>query len=296
MCSKRRNSPQWRLVDSGPCDAAYNMALDEAIAIAVRNGWAPPTLRLYGWNGPAVSIGSFQKIADVNLLYCASHNTPVVRRPTGGRGILHGEELTYSFSSPNDGPFAHGLLDTYRKISAALQSGLAMVGVQAAIKMERESGRNLMRSPLCFKSASYGEIKFERRKLTGSAQKRWPDCFLQQGSIPYSIDYEKLEKVFNIKGSNELKDKKDSVNSSLVFDMVGLRELAPDFSAEEFKQCIASAFEQTFAVTLEDSLPSPREAELARSLMSGKYLDRRWTEGESGHSGSCSSSERSRKA
>lgn len=268
----------WRLIDSGPCDAAYNMALDEAIAINVRSGDLPPTLRLYGWLSPSVSLGSFQKITDINLQYCIRNNIPVVRRPTGGRGILHGDELTYSFSAKNEGKFSAGLLETYRKLSAAFQFALNKIGLNVTIKMRREAGRNLTRSPLCFQSTSYGEISFDGKKLIGSAQKRWSDGFLQQGSIPYSINYEKLTGVFNI--NNELlvtsaEFKKENVN----FKMAGLKELLKDLDDRRFKEYIKSAFEEVFNITLVDSQPSRREEELALRLLSEKYQNPQWTHG-----------------
>jgi lipoate-protein ligase A len=190
----------WRLIDSGPCDAPYNMALDEAIAAAVRNGHSPPTLRFYGWCQPSVSLGAFQKITDIDTGYCAANDVQVVRRPTGGRGILHGEELTYSFSAKNEGLFSQGLLDAYRKISAAFSLGLQRLGL--SVKMENRRGRrsNLERSPLCFQSTSYGEITINGKKLIGSAQKRWGDGFLQQGSMPYTVDFTALAAVFKNNG------------------------------------------------------------------------------------------------
>ncbi|MCL4457274.1 MAG: lipoate--protein ligase family protein [Nitrospirae bacterium] len=257
----------WRLIDSGPCDAAYNMALDEAIAISVRNGDAPQTLRLYGWEVPSVSLGSFQKITDIDCNYCERNNIPVVRRPTGGRGILHGDELTYSFSAKNEGHFSNGLLKTYRKLSVAFYDALQNMGLPVTIKMEREAGRNLTRSPLCFKSTSYGELSFNGKKIIGSAQKRWPDGFLQQGSIPYSIDYGKISMVFK----NESKG------------ISGLKELLPDFDREMFKKRVKSAFEELFDITLAVSYPSPREEELARFLSSEKHLKQDWIEGLSKH-------------
>src|SRR5208337_2023965 len=148
----------WRFIESGPCAAAYNMALDEAIAAAVRNGDSPPTLRLYGWLEPSVSLGAFQKITDIDTSYCAAHALHVVRRPTGGRGILHGEELTYSFSARNEGLFSQGLLDAYRKISTAFSLGLQRLGLYVEMKTRRERGSNFERSPLCFQSTSYGEL------------------------------------------------------------------------------------------------------------------------------------------
>ena len=112
----------WRFIDSGPCGAAYNMAFDEAIAVTVRNGRAHPTLRLYGWDLPSVTIGYFQKIGDIDTAYCFRNNIPVIRRPTGGRAILHGNEITYSFSAKTrTGLFSKSLLDSYKTISRAFR-------------------------------------------------------------------------------------------------------------------------------------------------------------------------------
>lgn len=277
----------WRLIDSGPCDAAYNMAMDEAIAISVRNGEVPPTLRLYSWTIPSVSLGSFQKIIDIDIEYCINNNIPVVRRPTGGRGILHGDELTYSFSAKNNGDFSIGLLETYRRLSIAFQSALNKMGLNVAMKMERESGTNLTRSPLCFKSTSYGEISFDGRKLIGSAQKRWNDGFLQQGSIPYSIDYEKIAPVFKTSTSTLQYSRQE---------IIGLKELIAGFDFGSFKETIKSSFEKTFNITLADSHPSPHEQELAHLLCAEKYLNPQWTQGTAKNIRFCNNSEILRKA
>ncbi|MBZ0156815.1 MAG: lipoate--protein ligase family protein [Alphaproteobacteria bacterium] len=258
----------WRLIDSGPCDAFYNMALDEAIALAVMDGHSPPTLRFYGWTLPSVSIGFFQKRADLDCAYCSSHSVPAVRRPTGGRGILHGDELTYSISSKNEEAFSRGLLDTYRQISRALQAGLGRTGLPVTMKEEREAGRVLTRSPLCFQSASYGEISFQSRKVIGSAQKRWREGFLQQGSIPYSIDYERLALVFSGMGQREKSGEAEKTERA----MVGLRELLPDLDPERVKESLVLSFEEIFSVRLLPSRPSDREQELALRLSSEKYL------------------------
>ena len=197
---------KWRLIHSGPCDAFYNMALDEAIAAEVRRGAAPPTLRLYGWDRPALTLGCFQKTSGINVEYCRSQDIPVVRRPTGGRAILHGDELTYSFSAKTDrDPFSHGLLDSYRRISAAFSIALKKIGVIADSKKEREKGRVLGRNPLCFQSSSFGELLLENKKLVGSAQKRWNDGLLQQGSIPYLQHDEPLKGIFGAEKTASLK-------------------------------------------------------------------------------------------
>jgi lipoate-protein ligase A len=236
------------------------MALDEAIATEVLKGNAPPTLRFYGWEKASVSIGSFQKIADVNLPYCISNNIPVVRRPTGGRAILHGDELTYSFSSGNGGFFSGGLLDTYRQLSTALKSALDMLGLDITMKTERESGETLARSPLCFRSTSYGELSYKGNKLIGSAQKRWKDGFLQQGSLPYTIDVEATQRIFNLAASSDMRD-----------GMVGLRDVLPAFDPEQLKEAIRMSFEKTFRIRLLRSGIPPEEIRLARELEAQRY-------------------------
>jgi lipoate-protein ligase A len=242
------------------------MALDEAISLSVRKGSSPPTLRLYGWERPSVSIGLFQKISDIDLPYCIKNNLPVVRRPTGGRAILHGDELTYSFSSGNEGFFSRGLLDTYRQLGSAVKSALEMFGVDITIKSERAEGSTLMRSPLCFKSTSYGELSCKGKKLVGSAQKRWKDGFLQQGSLPYVIDEETTRKIFNISSSSDLKD-----------GMIGLKESVPDLNHGQLKEAMCASFERTFRIRLLYSGLSPEEHHLARELEVQKYVSPEYT-------------------
>lgn len=241
------------------------MALDEAISVSVRKGSSPPTLRLYGWQRPSVSIGSFQTIRDIDLLYCIKNDLPVMRRPTGGRAILHGDELTYSFSSRNEGLFSGGLLDTYRQLGSALYLALAMLGTDITMRSERAEGKTLTRSPLCFKSTSYGELSCKGRKLVGSAQKRWKDGFLQQGSLPYVIDEGTTRTIFHIPCASDIQD-----------GMIGLREAVPDFEPEKVKEAIRASFEKTFRISLLYSGLSPEEYHLALELEVQKYLSQEY--------------------
>lgn len=254
---------RWRFIDSGPCAAAHNMALDEAIAYAVRRGDSPPTLRFYGWLRPSVSIGAFQKISDVDTDYCACHDIEIVRRPTGGRGVLHSKDLTYSFSARNELFFSRGLLDTYRKISSAFSLALEKLGLPIRMDTRRERERHITRSPLCFQSTSYGELIISGKKLIGSAQKRWSDGFLQQGSIPYETDNALLATVFQ----------------TLPANFSGLKDIVHDLDAEDFKKRIRESFEILFGISLLESLPSDREAEQAHQLCSEKYLQPLLTRG-----------------
>ena len=122
----------WRLLQSPAQPGAWNMALDEAIFEAAGRREVLPTLRLYAWQPACLSLGYGQPITDVDLEALAAQGWGLVRRPTGGRAILHIDELTYSVSGPQDEPRLRGsILESYRTLSAALLAGLLRLGIQA---------------------------------------------------------------------------------------------------------------------------------------------------------------------
>lgn len=253
----------WRFIDTGACRASYNMAMDKAIATAVKRGNSPPTLRLYEWDIPSVSIGYFQRMRDINIDYCRERSIPIVRRPTGGRAILHNHEITYSFSVKTEyGAFSKGLLDSYKKISRAFGLALSKIGLASELKLQKEPHRN--RSPLCFQSTSYGEITINSKKVIGSAQKRWTDGLLQQGSIPFIIDEDEIAKVFRLK-SSEIGKK-----------FTGLKKILSNLNIESFKDAIRISFEETFDTRLILSSPSQDEISLAEELEIKKYSSPQW--------------------
>jgi lipoate-protein ligase A len=256
----------WRLIDSGPCGAFHNMALDEAIAVHVRKEDVAPTLRLYGWDRPSVTLGCFQKSSDIDAAYCASRGIPVVRRPTGGRAILHCRELTYSFSVRTDRVlFSKGLLESYRSIAEALHRAFQKAGIRAESKKQRERGRVLAGSPLCFRSSSFGEILVDNKKAVGSAQKRWEDGLLQQGSIPCSYDADEIGRIFGDEG-----------RAALGSAMTCLEEVKPGLTEEAFKEMFRASFEETFGVSFLACRPLPEEEALAGDLEGSKYSLRSW--------------------
>jgi lipoyl(octanoyl) transferase len=261
----------WRYIDEGENSAFYNMALDEAIATTVRKELAPPTLRLYGWDSPSVTIGCFQKMIDIDSAYCKSMGIPVVRRPTGGRGILHGKELTYSFSARTDaGIFSHGLIDSYKKISEAFGLAFTKIGIVPEVKLTRKIPNGLKKSqparnPLCFHSVSYGEISLNKRKIVGAAQKRWRDGLLQQGSVPVRISYDEVFLIFHC-----------SDPQSIQKTMCGLSEIGISFTMERLKNALRAAFEEVFTIQFESASPSPEEINLTEELKAEKYSTDQW--------------------
>ncbi|MBI5197597.1 MAG: lipoate--protein ligase family protein, partial [Nitrospirae bacterium] len=186
----------WRLLIDGKQDGAYNMAVDEVMAESCAKEGIPPTLRFYCWQSPTLSIGYFQKIRESNLLArCREADIAVVRRPTGGRAILHHREITYSVAGRTDDPlFPKGITGTYGVIAEGFLSSLSRLGITAEIvdsnpavnPEEKKDPRSLPVN--CF-SHPYGhEIAVRGKKLIGSAQRRWRGYFLQHGSILLAPD------------------------------------------------------------------------------------------------------------
>lgn len=255
----------WRLIDSGARDAAYNMALDEAIARGTAEAGAEPTLRFFAWSVPSVTLGCFQKADQVEADYCAARSIPVVRRPTGGRAILHGLELTYSFSaSAAEGRFSAGLFESYGSLGRAFHRAFLSVGLPAVMHESRRAEGDHKRSALCFRSTSYGEITVHGRKVIGSAQRRWPTAMLQQGSVPLTLDRAEMARVF--KGAE-----------GETGTLLALREVIADLGLENLKQAVATAFEDVFQVSLRPEAPTAAEEDRAEALVIQKYAHPSWT-------------------
>jgi len=183
---------EWRLVVDGATDGATNMAIDEAIAEATAAGYASPTVRFYGWQPPCLSLGRNQPFAEVDAARCALHGYDVVRRPTGGRAILHTDELTYSVAGPAGEPrLRGGVLEAYHRLAAGLLYGLRRLGIEA----EETSAHGRVRSDAsaaCFEVPSAHEITVQGRKLVGSAQCRRGGWVLQHGSLPLRGDVARI--------------------------------------------------------------------------------------------------------
>lgn len=253
-----------RLITQGPGHAFFNMALDEAISEAVRQKSYPPTLRLYRWDRPSLSLGYFQKASDVDINYCNQKGYPLVRRQTGGRAILHDAELTYSFSASADSPAFNGsLLENYTVITRAMVMGLELNGIKAVASFSKR-GAVGPKNPACFKTVSFGEITVNGKKVIGSAQKRYKDGFLQHGSILLSFDAKELSKVL---GQNDANN----------FDDIGaLKDYASEISFNDLASSLKEAFEKTLNIKMISDEPSKFELMLAKELEQNKYANREW--------------------
>jgi len=191
-------APGWRLVSHQASDGPWNMAVDEAIARSVGTGQAPPTIRFYAWHPPTVSLGCLQR-ADgaITAEACRRLGVAVVRRPTGGRAVLHNRELTYSLCLPLNGHWGRlTVAESFRLTSQGLIAGLRRLGVPAVMADGAGESRAADRTEACFQLRRMPAILVQGRKLLGSAQRRWNTALLQHGSLLIDVDVGMHQAVF----------------------------------------------------------------------------------------------------
>jgi lipoate-protein ligase A len=271
----RHGDSPWRLLRAGAAPGAWNMAVDDAIARSVATSEAPPTLRLYAWSPPCVSLGRNQAFGSVDAGRCAALGYDIVRRPTGGRAILHTDELTYSVIAPDDHPLMQGMiLEVYLRIAQGLVAGLARLGAEAATAPEaNRAGPDA--SAACFEVPSAYEIVVDGRKLLGSAQNRRAGYVLQHGSLPLVGDVTRLIECLTVSDEAE----RDALRASLHAHALTLEQaLGCVVSFDQAADALAAGLSDALGIVLEPGALAPAELECAESLAREKYGHAQWTE------------------
>ncbi|HHU6749641.1 TPA: lipoate--protein ligase family protein [Staphylococcus pseudintermedius] len=195
----------WHFMNTGSHDPYYNMALDEALLNFVSRGEIDPVVRFYTWNPPTLSIGYFQRLSkEIDIEKVKEKGYGLVRRQTGGRGVLHDKELTYSVIVPEAHPdMPQTVTEAYRVISGGLLEGFKSLGFDAhfAVPRSKEEREKLKqpRSSVCFDAPSWYELVVEGKKIAGSAQTRQKGVILQHGSILQDVDIDDLFDMFIFK-------------------------------------------------------------------------------------------------
>lgn len=175
---------EWRLINSGFGDGPGNMAIDEAVLESISLSRSIPTLRLYGWRPRCLSLGLAQEWEIVDPERCAENGWDIVRRPTGGRAILHGDDLSISVFAPAGEPRIRGDdLESFRRISAALYGALNSLGLdpQRAKPYYQDHGP---RGPASYDGPSAYEIPIGGRKLLRGDFLRREGAMLLQCTLP----------------------------------------------------------------------------------------------------------------
>lgn len=258
----------WRLIRSGPADGATNMAVDEAILRAVAAGKVPPTLRFYAWEPGCLSLGRAQSATDVDQEAVRAAGFDMVRRPTGGRAILHIDELTYSVVAPQTEPRVGGdVVESYRRLSAGLVRGLERLGV-TNIVADRKAQNRHSDGPVCFEVPSDYEITVGRRKLVGSAQMRARGVVLQHGAVPLCGD---IARICPLLKSHPDPDRVRA-RATTVEEVLG-----QPVTWDEAAKAVARGFANALNLRLDQGRPTSDEWACAERLDAGKYQMHEWT-------------------
>jgi lipoate-protein ligase A len=253
------------------------MAMDQALAEAAAAGDARPTLRFYRWQPPAVSLGRHQPITDVDGEVVHRLGYEIVRRPTGGRAILHTDELTYAVTAAADEPRVSGsLMDAYLRLSNALLNGLQRVGLNADKAAGNvRAGPNV--SAACFEVPSAYEITAHGRKLIGSAQSRRAGYVLQHGSLPLVGDIGRLVDVLAL-----LDDERSRLRVELVAractlaEALGVAEDSPHLDFKYVAQAIIQGFGELLNLNFKPAQPSAAELRRTAELIREQYANSEW--------------------
>ncbi|MDI6765916.1 MAG: lipoate--protein ligase family protein [Bacteroidota bacterium] len=239
-----------KFINTGLRPGKFNMEFDEALARDLQNGIGFPTLRVYGWYPPAISIGFHQNIEDFDHEKIIKSGFDIVRRPTGGKAILHAHELTYCVVTKiiDQGPRT-----IYQSINECLLRGLTNLGINASLSLYSDNFRQLYKlntSIPCFSSSAKNEIQFEGKKLIGSAQRRYGDVILQHGSLLLGSEHRRIIEFL----APHISDSGEIINNTLLSCTTEVETiLKRNVSFNEIAAAIKKGFEDSGNIIFEDS-------------------------------------------
>ncbi|TQR18612.1 lipoate--protein ligase family protein [Psychrobacillus soli] len=270
---------KWYFINSGPCSPSYNMALDEALLDWHSEGLIPPIVRFYEWNPATLSIGYFQSVEkEIDLDAVKQLGLGFVRRPTGGRGVLHEHELTYSVIVTESYPdMPATVTEAYRVISEGLLIGFQNLGLDAYFSVpDTEEKRQDLRKPksaVCFDSPSWYELVVEGKKVAGSAQTRQKGVILQHGAILLDLDEDKLIQTFKF-SSEALKER---VKGSLSKKAVAINKISQNpVTIDECKTAFKKGFEEALQIELVEYTLTEEQERYVKELDATRYANDDW--------------------
>jgi len=246
----------WRYLLTGFHTAAENMAIDYAILTAHSKKMVPPTVRFYGWNPSAISIGYFQHLTEeVNLDACSDHGVDYVRRITGGGAVFHEHELTYSIVISEDHPsISNNILESYKTICGAVMIGLSHLGIHCEY-------------------APINDIIVNGKKISGNAQTRKYQTVLQHGTILMDVDVEKMFDLLKVP-NEKIKDK---MISDVKERVTSIRHQKGQFlSFDQVASAMKKGFEDAFDVGLEPGILTDQEKKYSENYVSSYFETTDW--------------------
>ncbi|QEY19410.1 lipoate--protein ligase family protein [Psychrobacillus sp. AK 1817] len=270
---------KWYFIDSGPCAPSYNMALDEALLDWHSEGLIPPVIRFYEWNPATLSIGYFQSVEkEIDMEAVRRLGLGFVRRPTGGRGVLHEHELTYSVIVSEDYPdMPATVTEAYRVISEGLLKGFQSLGLEAYFSIPNTPDKlQALKNPktaVCFDTPSWYELVVEGKKVAGSAQTRQKGVILQHGAILLDLDDEKLVQTFKFSTDEAREKVKKSINQKAVAINKLLQKPIP---IDICKVAFRDGFSEALNVELVPFSLNDKQIEYVKTLEKRRYANDEW--------------------
>lgn len=268
----------WNFINTGSKNPYYNMAMDEALLNFVSRGDIDPVIRFYTWNPATLSIGYFQRLQkEIDIDKVKEKGYGLVRRQTGGRGVLHDKELTYSVIVPESHPnMPSTVTEAYKIISQGLLEGFKNLGFETyfAIPRSKEERDKLKqpRSSVCFDAPSWYELVVEGRKIAGSAQTRQKGVILQHGSILQDIDIDDLFDMFKFKNERlKAKMKENFVQKAVAINDISNQHI----TLNEMENAFEAGFKKGLNIDFKPLELTEKQLEEVQEL-EDKYRSEAW--------------------
>ena len=275
------NPKPWRFLNTSFGNAFFNMAVDEHLVRSVALDESLPVIRIFGWTPAAVSFGYAQRIGrEIDAVKAKNAGIDIVRRPTGGRAVLHWNELTYSVICPSGHDQLGGnISEVYQAISSCLVTGLQSLGVEASLERGRPPvpsprGENLT-SP-CFSSTSQFEITLQGKKLVGSAQRRIGGIVLQHGSLLMGSEH---KQVVDLMPDNHARLRK-TYRQQLEESTICLEEAGYELNFNEIASGLREGFARSLDTELLEEPLTESEVSGVHALIDAKYGTQDWNLGD----------------
>ena len=265
----------WRLIVNAPAEGAWNMAVDEAILESTANLLQPTTLRLYSWNPSCLSLGYAQSINDIDETRLIARGWGLVRRPTGGKAILHADELTYSICSSEKDPHVQGsILESYRHLSKGLMATLQNIGLTANSEPHKTPSERNTTKPFCFEVPSDYEITLNEKKIIGSAQARKKNGVLQHGAIPLFGDITRITEVLRYTSEEDRATSRTLLqnHATTVEEQSGQK-----ITWKQLAYALIDGFGNALDVEIRTGHLSELERQRAKQILEEKYANPEWT-------------------
>lgn len=253
-----------------PLSGFAHMALDHALLISSQEDDFTPVFRFQRWEPPAISLGRFQDIDELDLDRCKSAGIEVVRRPTGGKALLHMDDITYSIVLPPGFPLPHDLPGSYRKISGGIIRALRRLGLKAVMGDEPSSAYRIRAA--CFASGNAADLKVNGKKICGSAQLRRKGSVLQHGTLYVKDESELFHYLLRYHTEEERMQALHIFREACIT----LQEaMGSEPSRKELEEAFISGFEEELELEVIESELNPKEREIWE-ILEEYYRSPRW--------------------